>query len=126
MQPESSSGQSTPETIDNTGNSTNSAPPVKRRRISTSWNQPGKKPIDQSEATTEQDVDADMPDAAMNGATSISALQPPQWQETIERAVQSIVSIRASQVAAFDTERKALFSSHFFENNMMYSRNSSN
>ncbi|KAG2187509.1 hypothetical protein INT44_005198 [Umbelopsis vinacea] len=104
MQPESSSGQSTPETLDNMGNSSNSVPPVKRRRLSTSWNQPGKKPIDHSQTTTEQDEDADMPDAAMNGTNSISAMQPPQWQETIEKAVQSIVSIRASQVAAFDTE----------------------
>ena len=37
-----------------------------------------------------------------NGA--ISPLVPPQWQRTIERAVKAIVSIRFSQVAAFDTE----------------------
>ncbi|CAG8638980.1 14542_t:CDS:2 [Ambispora leptoticha] len=35
---------------------------------------------------------------------SFSALQPPPWQDTIEKAVTAIVSIRFSQVAAFDTE----------------------
>ncbi|KAJ3170667.1 hypothetical protein HDU88_008569 [Geranomyces variabilis] len=33
-----------------------------------------------------------------------SAHQPPQWQQTIEKAINAIVSIRFSQVAAFDTE----------------------
>ncbi|KAI8908791.1 trypsin-like cysteine/serine peptidase domain-containing protein [Powellomyces hirtus] len=32
------------------------------------------------------------------------AHQPPQWQNTIEKAITSIVSIRFSQVAAFDTD----------------------
>ncbi|KAK9767228.1 hypothetical protein K7432_003110 [Basidiobolus ranarum] len=35
---------------------------------------------------------------------SIPALQPPQWQATVEKAIKAIVSIRFSQVAAFDTE----------------------
>jgi hypothetical protein len=106
MQPESSSGQSTPETLDNTDNTGATAPPVKRRRISSSWNQTGKKPTDQSQDATEHDGDSAMPDASVNGTSTISAMQPPVWQATIEKAVQSIVSIRASQVAAFDTERK--------------------
>ncbi|KAG9288365.1 hypothetical protein G9A89_021396 [Geosiphon pyriformis] len=37
-------------------------------------------------------------------STSFSAMQPPPWQDTIEKAVTAIVSIRFSQVAAFDTE----------------------
>jgi S1-C subfamily serine protease len=41
-------------------------------------------------------------DDIMDGA--FSAMQPAGWQETIERAVKAIVSIRFSQVAAFDTE----------------------
>lgn len=108
MQPESSSGQSTPEILDNTGNSVAAAPPVKRRRISSSWSQTGKKPTDQAQTATEHDVDSEMSDLVANGSAALSAMQPPQWQATIEWAVQSIVSIRASQVAAFDTERKRL------------------
>jgi hypothetical protein len=37
---------------------------------------------------------------------SQSAMQPSGWQSTIEHAVKAIVSIRFSQVAAFDTESK--------------------
>lgn len=104
MQPESSSGQSTPETLDMTGNKT--APPVKRRRISSSWSQPGKNLADQAADSTSNQVDLEMTDAPVNGSASASIMHPPQWQDTIEEAVKSIVSIRASQVSAFDTERE--------------------
>ncbi|ORX89660.1 trypsin-like serine protease [Basidiobolus meristosporus CBS 931.73] len=43
-------------------------------------------------------------DETSNVAASVSAVQPPQWQATIEKAIKAIVSIRFSQVAAFDTE----------------------
>lgn len=33
-----------------------------------------------------------------------SLREPPQWQNVIEKAVKAIVSIRFSQVSAFDTE----------------------
>ncbi|CAM0138046.1 hypothetical protein VKS41_001267 [Umbelopsis sp. WA50703] len=102
MQPESSSGQSTPETLHMAGS--NTAPPVKRRRISSSWGQPGKNSADQTLDTTGNQVDSEMTDAPVNGSASASIMHPPQWQDTIEMAVQSIVSIRASQVSAFDTE----------------------
>ncbi|KAF9431673.1 hypothetical protein BGZ76_011850 [Entomortierella beljakovae] len=36
--------------------------------------------------------------------TTIALSEPPQWQKVIERAVKAIVSIRFSQVSAFDTE----------------------
>jgi hypothetical protein len=104
MQPESSSGQSTPETLHMAGS--NTAPPVKRRRISSSWGQPGKNSADQTLDTTGNQVDSEMTDAPVNGSASASIMHPPQWQDTIEMAVQSIVSIRASQVSAFDTERE--------------------
>ncbi|KAK9694964.1 hypothetical protein K7432_013217 [Basidiobolus ranarum] len=35
---------------------------------------------------------------------SIPVFQPPQWQATIEKVIKAIVSIRFSQVVAFDTE----------------------
>lgn len=44
-----------------------------------------------------------------NGAEStrtIALSEPPQWQRVIEKAVKAIVSIRYSQVSAFDTEGK--------------------
>ncbi|KAF8986080.1 hypothetical protein BGZ46_009877 [Entomortierella lignicola] len=44
----------------------------------------------------------------VNGAdptrTTIALSEPPQWQKVIEKAVKAIVSIRFSQVSAFDTE----------------------
>ncbi|RUS15869.1 hypothetical protein BC937DRAFT_91874 [Endogone sp. FLAS-F59071] len=46
----------------------------------------------------------DLLDSDDVAVSSISVMQPSQWQATIERAVKAIVSIRFSQVAAFDTE----------------------
>ncbi|KAI1317355.1 hypothetical protein EDD11_008535 [Mortierella claussenii] len=45
----------------------------------------------------------------VNGVTesaraTIALSEPPQWQKVIEKAVKAIVSIRFSQVSAFDTE----------------------
>ncbi|KAF9964338.1 hypothetical protein BGZ70_006599 [Mortierella alpina] len=46
--------------------------------------------------------------AILNGSESTRAAvvlsEPPQWQKVIEKAVKAIVSIRFSQVSAFDTE----------------------
>ncbi len=46
--------------------------------------------------------------AIANGSESSRAAvvlsEPPQWQKVIEKAVKAIVSIRFSQVSAFDTE----------------------
>ena len=39
-------------------------------------------------------------------ASDIAPLKPTKWQSTIEKVVKAIVSIRFSQVAAFDTEGK--------------------
>lgn len=36
--------------------------------------------------------------------TTVVLSEPPQWQRVIEKAVKAIVSIRFSQVSAFDTE----------------------
>lgn len=36
--------------------------------------------------------------------TAVVLSEPPQWQRVIEKAVKAIVSIRFSQVSAFDTE----------------------
>lgn len=36
--------------------------------------------------------------------TTIAMSEPPQWQKVIEKTVKAIVSIRFSQVSAFDTE----------------------
>ena len=38
--------------------------------------------------------------------SDIAPLKPTKWQSTIEKVVKAIVSIRFSQVAAFDTEGK--------------------
>ncbi|RKP22401.1 hypothetical protein SYNPS1DRAFT_32009 [Syncephalis pseudoplumigaleata] len=42
--------------------------------------------------------------APLTDEGSQSAMEPRGWQATIEHAVKAIVSIRFSQVAAFDTE----------------------
>ncbi|KAG0333575.1 hypothetical protein BG004_000771 [Podila humilis] len=60
--------------------------------------------------------DADMPHLPSKGSTldssisngtartTIAMSEPPQWQNVIEKTVKAIVSIRFSQVSAFDTE----------------------
>lgn len=54
--------------------------------------------------TTTNPLNGDLaPAAALEGA---SLSNPSKWQDTIESIVKAIVSIRFSQVAAFDTEGK--------------------
>ncbi|BFZ62081.1 hypothetical protein YB2330_003160 [Saitoella coloradoensis] len=79
--------------------------PTKRRRTNSMDKNVGQhRPRD-------DDQDTPMPEAAPyeNGASkaitsSDSAESSKQWQETIEKVVKSVVSIRFSQVSAFDTE----------------------
>lgn len=46
--------------------------------------------------------------------TAVVLSEPPQWQRVIEKAVKAIVSIRFSQVSAFDTEGNNNFAFWFF------------
>lgn len=64
---------------------------------------------------------SDMP--ASNGGisasrTTIAMSEPPQWQKVIEKTVKAIVSIRFSQVSAFDTEGNDLLC--FFYPSILY------
>ncbi|RUO97039.1 hypothetical protein BC936DRAFT_141077, partial [Jimgerdemannia flammicorona] len=73
-------------------------PNYHKRRRTNSLTSPSLK---RQEVLTSDDIlDSDDIPAVSN----ISPMQPPQWQATIEKAVKAIVSIRFSQVSAFDTE----------------------
>lgn len=61
----------------------------------------------------DMDVESQIDNGVGNSKSNTMGEQPcigfptaaqPQWQEMIEKAVRSIVSIRFSQVASFDTE----------------------
>lgn len=73
--------------------STPSTYPAKRRKVEPSFRQ----------GQEEDALSAD--DAVMTDALPIiPELKPSRWQGTINNVVKAIVSIRFSQVAAFDTE----------------------
>lgn len=72
--------------------STTSTYPAKRRKVESSFRQ-------------EEGRDALSDDDLMTDAMPIiPELKPSKWQGTINNVVKAIVSIRFSQVAAFDTE----------------------
>lgn len=72
--------------------STASTYPAKRRKVESSFRQG-------------EEEDALSDDAVMTDALPIvPELKPSKWQGTINNVVKAIVSIRFSQVAAFDTE----------------------
>lgn len=74
--------------------STSSTYPAKRRKV------------DQSHLDEEEEDHASLSDDAhMTDVLHINGeLKPSKWQATINNVVKAIVSIRFSQVAAFDTE----------------------
>lgn len=72
--------------------STTSTYPAKRRKVESLFRQG-------------EEEDALSDDAVMTDALPIvPELKPSKWQGTINNVVKAIVSIRFSQVAAFDTE----------------------
>ncbi|CAG8534660.1 5821_t:CDS:10 [Paraglomus occultum] len=75
-------------------------PPQKKRRRTNSLN--SLNAVSTQNSKRQELVDNTNEDHLQNA--NFSALQPPPWQDTIEKAVTAIVSIRFSQVAAFDTE----------------------
>ena len=72
---------------------------------------------DDSSRADPEGGETEMADVSANGAAgtiangadlsrTIALSEPPQWQRVIEKTVKAIVSIRFSQVSAFDTEGK--------------------
>lgn len=80
---------------------TPSTHPAKRRRVGSRDVQ-----YDGEQQQIENDRRGSMSPADVDDmpVSDISPVNPPEWQKTIEKVVKAIVSIRFSQVAAFDTE----------------------
>lgn len=76
--------------------------PAKRRRLSREQDLEANGEDHNEVGDSMYDDSMDMDD--LDASSKISPVIPHKWQLTIEKVIKAIVSIRFSQVAAFDTE----------------------